>query len=386
MADEHRQATAARFSFASIGAGAPMIDFIELIYEAAFFPERWNPVLQKASELSASASAQVFFFSDNAPPRGMTLENVRPLFDKFIVGDTWKFSEGTQKMCAMQPASFVAVDDFLSPEELAHDPARIMLREAGIGAMACSAVAMPTGELATFVFEKWLKDGAFTREEIRRLNVLRPHLARASLVAGRLRVERAGATTSALELMGLPAAVLSATGRVVAANSHLKQMDAALLPVAHGGFAIADRDANHLFQKTVTRLQHNDTTIGSIPVPPISGNPAFVVHLLPLRRAAHDIFSGADTLVLATPITPSALVPSASLLNALFDLTPTEARLAADLASGLTLAAYAAQHGVTVKSARTYLERIYRKTGTHQQSQLVALLKTMQPLISLPAN
>lgn len=363
-----------------------MIDLIELIYEAAFFPERWTMVLQKASALSASASAQVFFFSENAPPRGMTLENVRPLFDKFIAGDMWKFSEGTQKMCAMQPASFVAVDDFLSPEQLAQDPARVMLREVGSGAMTCSAVAMPTGELATFVFEKWSKDGAFTREEIKRLNVLRPHLARASLVAGRLRVERAEATTSALELMGLPAAVLSRTGRVMAANSHLKQMDAALLPVAHGGLAIADRNANLLFQETVTRLQHNDTTIGSIPVPPIGGAAAFVIHLLPLRRAAQDIFGGADTLVLATPITPSALVPSASLLNALFDLTPAEAQLAADLASGLTLAASAARHGVTVKSARTYLERIYRKTGTHQQSQLVAMLKTMQPLIALPAD
>lgn len=357
-----------------------MSDLIELIYEAAFVPERWTHVLQKASKLSASASAQVFFFSETAPPRGMTLDNLRPLFDKFINGDMWKFSEGTQKMCAMQPASFVTVDDFLSAEELEHDPARVMLREVGIGAMACSAVAMPTGELATFVFQKWLKDGAFMPDEIEQLNLLRPHLARASLVSGRLRVERAEATTSALELMGLPAAVLSASGRMMAANSHLQRMDAALLPVAHGGLAIADRDANRLFQSAITQMRH-ETTAGSIPVPGIGDNSAFVVHLLPLRRAAHDIFGGADTLVLATPITPSALVPSATLLNALFDLTPTEARLATDLASGLTLVDSAARRGVTVKSARTYLERIFRKTGTRQQSQLVAMLKTVQPLV-----
>ncbi len=133
-------------------------------------------------------------------------------------------------------------------------------------------------------------------------------------------------------------------------------------------------------------MQQDDTTVGSIPVPAIGGNAAFVVHLLPLRRAAHDIFVNADTLILATPITPSALVPSASLLHALFDLTPTEARLATDLASGLTLAESAARHGVTVKSARTYLERIFRKTGTRQQSQLVAMLKTVQPLVSPPPD
>lgn len=363
-----------------------MIDLIELIYEAAFVPERWKLVLQKASVLSHAASAQVFFFSENAPPRGATLENLRPLFDKFIAGDMWKFSTGTQKMCSLQPASFVRVDDFLTREEIERDPARVMLREVGIGAMVCSSIAMPTGELATFVAEKWLRDGDFAQDEIDRLDALRPHLARAGLVAGRLRVERAEATAAALELMGLPAAVLAATGRVMAVNSHFDRMSAALLPVAHGGLAIADRDANRLFQDTVTLMQRNAATIGSIPVPAIGGGAPFVVHLLPLRRAAHDIFGNADTLVLATPITPSALVPSASLLNALFDLTPAEAKLATDLASGLTLGQSAARHGITVKSARTYLERIFRKTGANQQSQVVAMLKTVQPMVRPTAD
>ncbi|WP_027168427.1 hypothetical protein [Mesorhizobium sp. WSM3224] len=77
---------------------------------------------------------------------------------------------------------------------------------------------------------------------------------------------------------------------------------------------------------------------------------------------------------------------SASLLNALFDLTPAEARLAADLAAGLTLSETAAPGGITVKSARTYLERVFQKTGTHQQSQLVAMLKTLQPLVPAPVQ
>jgi hypothetical protein len=178
-----------------------MIDLIECIYEAAFVPELWSAVLRQASELSASASAQIFFFSENSPPRGTTLENLRPLFDEFIKGDTWKFCDSAQKMCALQPASFVCVDDFMTQEEIARDSARVMLREFGIGAHLCSAVAMPTGELATFVFQKWIGDGKHGRAEIDRLDTLRPHLARASLVAARLGIERAEATASALEIM-----------------------------------------------------------------------------------------------------------------------------------------------------------------------------------------
>jgi DNA-binding CsgD family transcriptional regulator len=45
----------------------------------------------------------------------------------------------------------------------------------------------------------------------------------------------------------------------------------------------------------------------------------------------------------------------------------------------LTLADSAVRHAVTVKTARTYLERIFRKTGTRRQGQLVNMLKAVQP-------
>jgi DNA-binding CsgD family transcriptional regulator len=35
--------------------------------------------------------------------------------------------------------------------------------------------------------------------------------------------------------------------------------------------------------------------------------------------------------------------------------------------------------GIGFGTARNYLIRIFRKTGTHQQGQLVALLKTVHP-------
>src|SRR6201994_1208034 len=166
-----------------------MFDLIECIYEAAFVPELWNAVLQEACNLSASASAQIFIFSENGPPRGTTLENLRPLFDSFINSDIWKFCDSAQRMSAVQPASFVHVDDFMTEEEIARDPARIMLREFGIGEHLCTAVAMPTGELATYVFQKWMKDGNYEQAEVDRLDELRPHFARAGLVAARLGVE-----------------------------------------------------------------------------------------------------------------------------------------------------------------------------------------------------
>ncbi len=59
----------------------------------------------------------------------------------------------------------------------------------------------------------------------------------------------------------------------------------------------------------------------------------------------------------------------------LFNLTESEARFASALASGLSLTQAAQAQGVRISTARTHLARIFQKTETRQQSQLVSLLR-----------
>jgi DNA-binding CsgD family transcriptional regulator len=63
----------------------------------------------------------------------------------------------------------------------------------------------------------------------------------------------------------------------------------------------------------------------------------------------------------------------------LFGLTTKEAQLAAALTGGQSLKQAAETEKIAFSTARSYLERIFIKTGTRQQSQLVALLKNLQP-------
>ena len=116
----------------------------------------------------------------------------------------------------------------------------------------------------------------------------------------------------------------------------------------------------------------------SIPMPATEGRPAIVVHVLPLMRLAYDIFSGSDVLVAVTEVARDAKGPNAGLLSGLFDLTAAEARLASALAAGKTLQQAADLQGIRIATARAYLSEVFHKTGTHQQSQLVALLKGTQ--------
>ena len=94
---------------------------------------------------------------------------------------------------------------------------------------------------------------------------------------------------------------------MLTANPLFEDMADVFLSTAHGGMAIADQTANALFQQAIAQ-NRDHRVVRSIPVAAIKGRPALVVQLLPLRRATHDIFSGADILVVATTVGTGATV------------------------------------------------------------------------------
>ena len=61
----------------------------------------------------------------------------------------------------------------------------------------------------------------------------------------------------------------------------------------------------------------------------------------------------------------------AAVLAGLFGLAPSEARLAAALADGATIAEAAAALGLTVETARNYSKRVFAKSRTHGQPDLI---------------
>jgi DNA-binding CsgD family transcriptional regulator len=64
----------------------------------------------------------------------------------------------------------------------------------------------------------------------------------------------------------------------------------------------------------------------------------------------------------------------ASVLSALYAVTPAECRLAGLLADGFELAGAAGLMKVTLETARSHLKAIFRKTGVRRQAELVRLV------------
>jgi len=71
--------------------------------------------------------------------------------------------------------------------------------------------------------------------------------------------------------------------------------------------------------------------------------------------------------------------PSREVLSALFGVTAAECDLALALLRGISLRDHAVTRGVSHNTVKTQLARVLEKTGTHRQSQLVGLLRSLAP-------
>ena len=136
--------------------------------------------------------------------------------------------------------------------------------------------------------------------------------------------------------------------------------------------------AAHIARVAATPARGNRAAAGAaLRLSRPSGRPPYAVLVTPL---------GADGPHGAGLPRPAALVlisdperrpaPCGRYLAELFGLTSAEASLAAALASGVSLAAYAEAAHIALATARWRLKRILAKTHTHRQSELVALVLT----------
>jgi DNA-binding CsgD family transcriptional regulator len=353
-------------------------DLIDRIYEAAFRPEYWTNVLESLGAAANSASGLLVVFDETKPVQYKSTPVIHDVIRAFCE-EHWHISRRASHTLKNPFTGFVSLKEYFPPDLLAADPCRIRRIYAGLDSEVSAAIPMPTGEMVVYSFDKWSRDGAHGKEDIEVLNTFYAHLARAGLMAAHVGLERASATTATLQMIGLPAAVLTRSGRVLSTNALFDGMTSLFIPVAFGRLAIANIGANQLFQNAVEAAVAAEPIVRSIPIPDAEERGACIVHLVPLRRSAHDVFPGGDLIVAVSSLKKSALVPSPAVLIGLFDLTPAEAKFASSLASGQSIRGASRTVGITESSGRTYLSRIFAKTGTHRQSELVALLASAHP-------
>ena len=347
---------------------------LDHVYEAAVFPELWPQVLEKVCGVCDAQAGGLIFVGPNRLPVGMMTERYRATYEAFAThGGTYRNIRMERAVMRGHPG-FLRDVDLCSLEEIEADPIyRDFLRPFGLGWTIGTAVVQPEGRLFVFDFGRESDLGPFTDASLPSLDALRPHLARSALLSARLARESAEATTRTLADLGLPAAVLGRDGSILAANADFDAFRARLdrdeIARARGPFHF-----DQLMYRSSFGLDPEEGgTTRSLPLPTREGAPRHVVHLVPIRRSARDIFVGATTIAVIVEVAPTP-VPSADLIGSLFDLTPAETRVVRAVAGGATLKDHAAAAGLSVETVRSQLKVAMGKVGVDRQVDLVRLV------------
>lgn len=354
--------------------GDPMeSDLIDRIYECSVVPELWPSVLDDLAAMTESRGG--LLFSSRKALSWTASGSIREVFEDYL-NDGW-FLRCPRRPCLMsqtQPSFFVE-QDFWSEDQINLDPIyRDFFRPRGLGWSAGTGLQVPTGDAIVFSVERDFERGPFEAEHVATLNGLRPHLARSALVSARLGLQRAQGATEALTGLRLPALLLNEAGTVVEANAWAESLAELVRYGAGDRLILTDKNAQDML---AAGLKAASASPGSgprtFPLRDDLGTAKMVLHLIPIRRSAHDIFGQSFALLLITPVS-SERTPPLDLMRSLFDLTPAEAKVAQGLATGKTLEEIAAASGVSINTVRNQLRRVLEKTGCARQAELTALL------------
>jgi DNA-binding CsgD family transcriptional regulator len=366
----------------SDGAG-----LVGAVYSAALSPCEWRPLLARVAE-SVHATVAFFGMTDARHRRhiipvqilGLSLAQQALFFSRFVF-DRNPYLRGMYRL----PCGGVVRTEEVVPWEILRDTElyqELMVKTrsdygAGVNLSRQDAVL---GALSLY---RERRDGPFDDEELSRLRRLAPHLVRAAEVMKRLGREEQGALAChALDRLAAAVFLTGPTGRLVFANiaaCALLRSDGPL--VCEKGLLQARRPGDtSRIQRAICQATLNPTSVDpgqsgafSIAGP---GTSRLSVLVVPLARR-HDrdewpIGCGAMVVVEA----PS-LPDGPELMQRRFGLTPAEARLAQAIAEGETLREVAERSQVSINTVRTHLQRVFDKTDTRRQAQLVRLVATL---------
>ena len=308
---------------------------IDHIYEAAVLPELWADVL---AEIAARCDGlgTVLFTQCNDIIRWKSSISLASLMKEFV-SDWTNRNRRTERVLARNHAGFLRDLDVFTIDEINNDDMYTnFLRPNGLGWGAATVIPIPTGDFLVFSMERRFERGPVERRFVDELDLLRPHLARSAMISARMQLERAHAATETLKAIGLPAAVLTRAGRAISINDLLQKCSQIVIG-ARDKIGLLDAATNSLFAEALAQIESPAATISvrSLPLRPVDGRPPAICHLVPIKGAAHDLFSGAAAILIVTPLVASH--PNAELLTGLFDLTPSELNVVRQIGIGETI-------------------------------------------------
>jgi DNA-binding CsgD family transcriptional regulator/PAS domain-containing protein len=222
-------------------------------------------------------------------------------------------------------------------------------------------------------------------DDLKIMELLLPHARRAITIGKLLDMKSIAEAALDATLDALSSAVIlvDANGRVLHSNRAAQLMFSAtrVIAVQNGELLTHHVEATNALKAAIGHAASDETELGyggiGVPLRGDDQDPKIapsIAHVLPLKsgKLRPGLSLGAVAAVFITG--PAEITPPFEALAALYDLTPAEARVLVEIASGKNRVESAAALGIADSTVKTHLARIFEKTATSEQSELTRLV------------
>ena len=181
-------------------------------------PDRWERLLGRIST-AVHARGGLLLRQRDAELQRVASDSVKRIVETWDA-EGWNAVNTRVSRLVEAPAvaGFVSDADLHSPEELATLPIyKDFLEPRGLAAGAGTLIDGAGGDRLMLTIEGFASHAA-ARAAVTELDMLRPHLARAAMLSGQLRLQSLQVAVDVLDAVGVPAATLDASHRLQAVN------------------------------------------------------------------------------------------------------------------------------------------------------------------------
>ncbi len=351
---------------------------IALVHAGVVDDKGWEPFVDALRIATGAVHANLTLRRNDAPLSELTsYASGGPLEDSSRLYFSSYHRDDPLPYYRLAPGRAYALSDLFEPDDITgQDQIRQLLGTFGASELLIERICEPGGANAWLTVARQTEPFGASDRDL--LETLGQHLAIALLTYVRLAdaTARASAYASAMGRLNVGMVTLAADGRIIDADPVVNRLIAER--------AIMSRDpTGRLALAAPAAVRALTAALRDFVAEPSSRPRA--VRLSEAERADMLLLPVANRPATGqlTPVLQAYVhierQPAADGVEGLiemFGLTRSEARLALALGEGQTLSEAATRMGVTLQTARTYSKRIFQKTGTRRQAELVRTLLT----------
>jgi len=370
-----------------VGSGR-LLELIGLAYDAAADPTRWSECLTALGEALRCPAIGVFPLE---PGRANTYAGMCVGHDPTLLAryDTYYGRPDVNPYIQRAHPSMLTPGTVVRAEAVCPDRElhrteyfEDWLRPQGIGAGGFAIVGTRR-EPVVLSFARAPARGHLDMQELALVRALVPHVGRALALGEhleRLEAEH-DARTAALDRVGVGVILVDARTRPLLMNRRAQTLLDACdgLGVGRDGLFTMRQETTDTLHRLVAEAAHTTegrgtASGGALTLPRPSGLRPLMALVTPFARERWPVRGGAAAAGVLVSDPEDVAPPPAEVLRRLWGLTAAEAAVACQLAAGRSLEEASQVLAVRLPTVRTQLARVFAKTGTRRQAELMRLL------------